>query len=81
MSDKLPVVYVGPTSPKLGLVRLHQYTEPLNKNIQDAIEKYPALNALFIPLEQFRDRARRIYAQSDSSINHVAQHLAKTGVF
>lgn len=80
MSDQLPIVYVGPTSTRLGLVRYGHYTE-LNTNIQEALTKHPALNVLFIPLEQLGTRAPDIYAGRDAIIVHAAQRLAKEGIF
>jgi hypothetical protein len=80
MSEKLPVVYVGPTSGKLGLVRFSQYTE-LNSNIQAALDQFPPLKVLFIPLEEFGTRAPSIYAGLDAIITHATRRLAKDGVF
>jgi hypothetical protein len=81
MSDTLPIVYVGPTSPRLGLVRYSQYIAPLNANIQAALDKYPALKVLFIPLEEFRTRAPNIYAGREAVIVHAAKQLVKDEVF
>lgn len=80
MSEKLPIVYVGPTSSKLGLVRYHHYIE-LNQTIQEAIAEHPALNVLFIPLEQLGTRAPDIFAGRDAVIVHAAKRLAKEGIF
>ena len=77
---KLPIVYVGPTSSKLGLVRFSNYKE-LNKNIQEAITEHPALNLLFVPLEEFRTRAPSIYAGREAVVIHASQQLLKDGVF
>ena len=79
MSDKLPTVYVGPNSPRLGLVKYGHYID-LNPNIQAALTKYPALKILFIPLEQFGTRAPKIYAGQDAVITHASEHLAKGGI-
>lgn len=77
--EKLPTVYVGPTSSKLGLVRFNQYIE-FNESIQEALTKFPALKVLFIPLEEFGTRAPNVYAGLDAVITHAAQRLAKDGV-
>jgi hypothetical protein len=76
---KLPLVYVGPTSTRLGLVRWSQYTG-LNENVQAAIKKFPALNHLLIPLEEFGTRARDVFAGNDASINHIIRSLLKQEV-
>jgi hypothetical protein len=78
--SKLPTVYVGPTSPRLGLVKFGHYKD-LNANIQAALTKYPALKVLFIPLEELGTRAPKIYAGRDAAITHASEYLAKTGVF
>lgn len=80
MSDKLPIVYVGPTSSKLGLVQYSQYIE-LNPYIQAALIEHPALNVLFIPLEQLGTRAPSIYAGRDAIITHAIKRLVKEGIF
>jgi hypothetical protein len=77
---KLPLVYIGPSNPKLGLARLHHY-KVLNPHVQAAIKKWPALNLLFVPLDQFSTRAAAVYAGKDNSVNHAVQHLVKAGVF
>jgi hypothetical protein len=81
MSDTLPTVYIGPTSFRLGLVRFNQYIDiELNENIQAALEKYPALKVLFVPLEEFGTRAPNIYAGLDAVVIHATKQLAKDGV-
>jgi hypothetical protein len=80
--QKLPTVYVGPTTGKLGLVRFHHYIDiELNANIQAAITKYPVLKVLFIPLEQFGTRAPDIYAGREAIIDHAVKQLVKDGAF
>lgn len=79
-APKLPIIYVGPNSPRLGLVRFSQYRE-LNANIQAAIKKSPALKLLFIPLEEFGTRAQAVYAGLDPTIDHVVKRLVKDEVF
>jgi hypothetical protein len=78
--EKLPLVYVGPTSPRLGLVQWNQYIG-LNDNIKAAIEKFPALDMLFIPLEEFGPKSRDIFSRKDASVNHIIKSLAKKEVF
>jgi hypothetical protein len=80
MSDTLPIIYIGPNSPKLGLARFHQYIA-LNSQVQDAIAMYPALNLLFVPLDQFGTRAAAVFADKDASINHAILSLTNAGVF
>jgi hypothetical protein len=77
---KLPIVYIGPNSPKLGLVRFSHYLE-LNDNIKAAIKAHPALDLLFIPLEQFGTRAQAVYAGTDPTVGHVIRRLLKDEVF
>jgi hypothetical protein len=78
-TNAIPIIYIGPNSPKLGLARFHQYAS-LNPHIQTAIAKHPALNLLFIPLDQFGTRAPTIYARKDASINHAVLQLTNAGV-
>lgn len=78
-SPVYPQVYIGPSSPKLGLKKFGHYVA-LNKSIKAAIEKYPALKLLFVPLDQLGDRRMAIYAGSDAVVNHAVTYLAKAGV-
>jgi hypothetical protein len=77
--EKLPTIYVGPTSAKLGLVRFAQYIE-FNDSIKEAIEKIPALKILLIPLQEFGTRAPEIYANRDASIIHAIERLTRDEV-
>jgi hypothetical protein len=76
---KLPTIYIGPTSSKLGLVKFTHYIE-FNDNVKEAIQRIPALKILFIPLEEFRARATEIYANRDASVTHAIQRLIKDEV-
>jgi len=80
-STSYPIVYVGPSSANLGLIRFHQYTElDLNSQVQQAITDNPALNLLLIPLDEFVGMAPAIYAGTNASINHAVDLLTSQGV-
>jgi hypothetical protein len=72
-------VYVGPTSPKLGLVQYHHYLG-FNEQITQAIQDNPALNILLIPLDDFVSISADIYAGTNASVNHAVLHLTQAGV-
>ena len=80
-STSYPIVYVGPSSANLGLIRFHQYTElDLNDQVQQAIAANPALNLLLVPLDEFVGIAPGIYAGTNASVIHAIDLLTSQGV-
>jgi len=80
-APSLPIVYVGPSTPILGLIKYHHYTElELNDQVQQAIRDNPALNVLLIPLDVFVGIASDIYAGTNASVQHASEYLQSKGV-
>jgi len=78
---KLPVIYIGPSNSKLGLRRFGQYKGELNPHVKKAMEKFPALRILFVPLEEFASRAKAVYDNTDSTVSHAVEALVKSRIF
>jgi hypothetical protein len=79
MSEQLPMVYVGPTSTKLGLQHYAHYSQ-LSSNVQDALEKHPSLRVLLMPLDQFHNTKQNVLGGEHSSVNHAIKQLQSDGV-
>lgn len=70
----MPYIYIGPYSPQNGLSSLAIYTE-LPQNIQDLIAANPAMNRLFIPLDQWRSvKPEVMNSQGNMSFTGAAKH-------
>jgi hypothetical protein len=77
--DSPVTVYVGPSSPRLGLVQYHHYLG-FNEQITQAIQDNPALNILLIGLDDFTGMSADIFAGRNASVNHAVKYLTDAGV-
>jgi hypothetical protein len=77
--DSQVTVYVGPSSPKLGLIQYHQYLG-FNEQQTQAIQDNPALGVLLINLDDFVGLSAGIYAGKNASVNHASEYLIQAGV-
>jgi hypothetical protein len=68
------LLYVGPNSVKLGLWKLKNYTG-FSEQVAQAIDAHPALNLLFIPLEDFPAKRAEVLNGTNGTIQHAIQQL------
>ena len=61
--EKAPVMYVGPTIHQIGVINNITYTE-IPETVAKAIERIPAIKALFIPVDEFPEAEKSIREES-----------------
>jgi len=80
MPDEVePVIYIGPSSNKLGLDYLHVYAQ-LNDTAQEALKQFPALGMLLISVSRFAAIRQQVYNREPGSITHAIDNLNSQGV-
>lgn len=73
------VIYVGPTSFKLGLHFLKIYTV-LPEGVSNAMEKNPALRVLLPSIAVWPSIREAVMSKTPSSVTHAIDHLVADGV-
>lgn len=79
--DVTQVVYVGPTVPQYGLVKMNVYQVPYSDELQQLIDDNPVLGTLFVPLANFPGIRQDVINNVPGQITHAIDHLVNTGVF
>jgi len=73
------MIYVGPTSSKLGLQKFQIYSQ-LHENVIDTLADNPALGVLLRPLSDWPKIRDEVTSGIAGSVTHAAEQLIKDGV-
>ena len=74
MSDPLPMVYVGPSSKKLGLEKYHVYAQT-SEQVAQAMKDNPAMKMLFMSLETFNQKKHEVIGGTHAGTKHAVEQL------
>lgn len=73
----IPEIYIGPTIKKYGLNSGSIFVGNLPANIQDALEKFPIVKELFVPVDEYFSMAKKNLKKEGTRENILYKKIIK----